>query len=208
MNIIYKGLKANNTAVWVVTIIASISIITSFCFAYIVSKDSNKTLYAVNEKGAIVPLVLLEQKQDKIKIVAGAIAYFVDTYYTIDQFNYQENIEKVLWLADNTFKKEVIEDKQRKGYYNRFLQNGVIQKAKVDEKSIKISSYDPPYAVQYDVILMAWNGNNQKYYKVTNTATLHEVNLNFPHNPFGILYTKFLETGLTEIEPPKIPDHG
>lgn len=203
MNVIYRGLKANNTAVWVITIIASISIIGSFSFAYIVSKDSNKTLYAVNDKGAIVPLVLLNEKQDRVKIVAGAISYFVNTYYSIDQFNYQENIEKVLWLADNTFKKEVIEDKQRKGYYNRFLQNGVIQKARVDEKSIKISSYEPPYKVQYDVIIMAWNGNNQKYYKVTNTATLYDVNLNFPYNPFGILYTKFLETGLTEIDPPK-----
>lgn len=204
MNIIYKGLKANNRAVWIITIIAVIAVIGSFLFAYSVSKDSNKTLYAVNEKGAIVPLVLLDEKKDKITIVAGAIAYFVDTYYTIDQFNYNDKIEKVLWLADNTFKKEVIEDKQRKGYYNRFLQNGVIQKAKVDEKSIKISSYDPPYQVQYDVIIMVWNGNNEKYYKVTNTATLYEVDLNFPYNPFGILYTKFLEVGLTEIEAPKL----
>lgn len=203
MNIIYKGLKANNTAVWVVTIIACISIIGSLSFAYFISRDSKNTLYAVNEKGAIVPLVLLNQKEDKIKVVASSIAYFVDTYYTIDQFNYKDKIEKVLWLADNTFKKEVIEDKQRKGYYNRFLQNGVIQKAKVDEKSIKISSLDAPYDVQYDVIIMVWNANAKKYYKVTNTATLHEVNRNYPYNPFGILYTRFLESGLTEIEEPK-----
>lgn len=203
MDIIYKGLKTNNTAVWAITIVVSVCIVCCFTFAYSISKDSQKTLYAVNDKGAIVPLVLLDQKKDKIKIVAGAIAYFTDTYYTIDQFNYKDKIEKVLWLADNTFKKEVIEDKQRKGYYNRFLQNGVIQKARVDEKSIKISSYDSPYEVQYDVIIMVWNGNAEKYYKVTNTATLYEVDLNFPYNPFGILYTKFLEVGLTEIEAPK-----
>lgn len=203
MNIIYKGLKANNTAVWVITLIACTAIISSFCYAYLITKDTQRTLYAVNDKGAIVPLVLLENKRDNIKIVAGAIAYFTDTYYTIDQFNYKQKIEQVLWLADNTFKKEVIEDKQRKGYYNRFLQNGVIQKARVDENSIKISSYDPPYQVQYDVIIMVWNGNNEKYYRVTNTATLYPVDLNFPYNPFGILYTKFLEQGLVEIEKPK-----
>lgn len=200
MDIIYKNLKANNRAVWLVCSIAIISIIGSFFYAYMVTKDANKTLYAVNEKGAIVPLVLLNEKKDNIKIVAGAISYFANSYYELDQFNYKDKIEKVLWLADNTFKTEVIEDKQRKGYYNRFLQNGVIQKAYVDEKSLKISSYDPPYKVEYDVIIMNWNGNNEKYYKVTNTAVLYPVNINFPYNPFGILYTKFLETGLIEIE--------
>lgn len=200
MRIIYKELKNNSIIAKASIAIAIVSILASMGFAYMVTKDSDKILYAVNDKGTIVPLNRLDEKKDRIIMVKSAIAYFVDSYYSIDQFNMEKQIERVLWLADDRFKSENVDDKKRKGYYNRFMQTGIIQKASVDEKSIKISSYDPPYQVHYDVIINSINGAVTETYKVTNTATLVDVNLNYPYNPFGILYTNFSESNLQRVE--------
>ena len=54
--------------------------------------------------------------------------------------------------------------------------------------------------VNYQVLIEISNGGNTNKYIVTNTATLLKVNLNYPYNPFGLLYTNFVESNLKEYK--------
>lgn len=199
MRFIYKELQVNNAIVKIVVLACVIVCLGAFYLVYKATNNANKILYAINDNGIIIPLNRIDDKKDEIKIVQSAIAYFVEQYYTLDQFNYQDKAEKVLWLAGDDFQ-TMYKDKQSKGYFNRFMQTGAIQKAKVINESIKISSYDAPYNVSYNVLIEISNGGNTNKYIVTNTATLLKVNLNYPYNPFGILYTNFVESNLQEYK--------
>jgi len=199
MRILYKELKTNNTIVKMVVLGSVLICISAFYFVYKASDNANKILYAINDQGIIIPLNRIDDKRDQVKIVKSAIAYFVDQYYTLDQFNYSDKAEKVLWLAAEDFQ-VMYKDKQSKGYFNRFVQTGAIQKAKLIDTSIKIDSYDSPYQVNYQVLIEISNGGNTNKYIVTNTATLLKVNLNYPYNPFGLLYTNFVESNLKEYK--------
>lgn len=199
MKNIYKDLKTNNTIVKVVVLFCFSITAFSLFLTYKAYDDSNKIMYVVSDKGIVVPLNRIETKEDQIIVVQSSINHFIDNYYTLDQYNYKTKSEKILWLASEDFIK-MYKDKQAKGYFNRFLQTGVVQKAELQEGSLKIGSWDEPWNVSYNVIISIHNGGNTNKYIVTNTATLLKVNLNFPYNPHGILYTNFLESNLQEFK--------
>lgn len=198
MNIIYKDLKRNNIVVIVVSILCFLICSLSLYFSYKVYLNSKNELYAINDKGIMIPINKVVEKEDFIIVVKSAISYFVEQYYSLDQYNLNQKREKVLWLADEEFQNNY-KDKANKGYFNRFIQTGAIQKAKVIEKSIKISSWDSPFNVEYDVMIEINNGGNVNKYIVHNNATLLQVSRNYPYNPFGILYTKFVEGSIKQV---------
>lgn len=200
MKIIYKQLKTNNIIVTIVVLLSFITTSISVFLMYKAYDNSNKIMYVVTDNGIVAPLNRIEKKEDQIVLVQGAIANFIDKYYTLDQFNYKKKAEKVLWLASEDFV-QMFKDKQAKGYFNRFVQTGVVQKAELIQESLKISSYDAPWQVQYDVMIETHNGGNTKQVILTNTATLYKVDLNYPYNPFGVLYTNFVESNIREYNP-------
>lgn len=199
MKIIYKQLKVNHIIVWAVVI--ACTLISSFAI-YITYKsydNSNKVMYVVTDKGLVTPLNRVDSKEDQMIVLQGAIGNFIDKYYTLDQYNIEDKSEKILWLASEDFV-EMYKDQKAKGYYNRFTQSGIVQKGKLKLESLKISSYDEPWTVKYTVEIEVFNGGNIIKYEVDNQATLYKVNLNYPYNPFGILYTNFRQGNIREIK--------
>lgn len=199
MKIIYTELKRNQIVVYSVVTLCLIISCLSIWIAYKALDKSDKILYVVTDKGIVTPLNRIEEKEDKIVVLQGAIAHFIDNYYTLDQFNYKSKSEKVLWLASEDFI-TMYKDKQTKGYFNRFIQSGVVQKAELVQESLKISSYDSPWNVNYIVAIEVHNGGTTEKYLVENQATLYPVTLNYPYNPFGILYSNFVEGKVVKVD--------
>lgn len=196
---IYTILKRNNTAMWLISgfflVVTSVVLFWSFT----VYKESQQNMYAINEKGELVPLIKLDEKKDKIKQVQANLDYFVSLYYDLDGYTMKDKKEKILWLVGKQ-PTTVIRDRDKKGYFNTFLSiTGLNQHAKIDQASWKFNSLDAPYTVSFTVDIVRFNGDVAEYYKCNVLATLEVVNRNYPYNPYGLIISRFDES-LQKIE--------
>jgi len=196
-NNIYQAIKKNNTAVWAMAVFSlAISSVSLFLVAKAYD-NTRQNLYAISDTGAMVPLKRLDQKKDRLKQVMANMDYFVSLYYDLDGYTIADKKEKVFWLVGDQ-PTTIIKDRDNKGYFNSFLSiTGMSQHAKIIPSSFSFSGYDAPYDVTFTVNLVRTNGNNQQYYKVDVKATLDNVNINYPYNPYGLIIT-YLSESLTE----------
>lgn len=190
---IYSELKKNTRIVWGVVIVAVISILSTLYFAFYVYNDAGSKLYTINNKGDLIPLSLVSEKKDKVKLVQSATEYFVRQFYDLDQYSIKEKKENVLWLVGEQ-PTRIIKDKANKGYYSNFMSiNGLVQKAQILNNTWDISNIDQNPDVNVSVLVKRINGENEDYFRADITLRLAKVNISYPYNPFGYLITNFTE---------------
>jgi len=198
---IYTDLIKNKRTVWAVLIISVISIISFTYFSFMVYSDSTSKLYTINNRGDLIPLSLIDKKNDQIKVIQSNAEYFAKQLYELDQYNLKDKKEKLLWLIDKQ-PTEIIKDKERKNYYSNFLSiNGLIQKVEIVPDSWEISNAEENPLVNFSAIVKRVNGNNEEYFKSDIKLRMTKVHINYPYNPFGYLITNF-EEYLSRIERP------
>lgn len=196
---LYKVLKRNNLIVWGVLISGIIVNGIILIWAFSMVKQSQQNLFAINDKGILIPLVKLDEKQDRLKQVKANLAYFTDCYYDLDSYTMKEKKEKVLWLVGKK-PTAIIKDRDKKGYFNNFLTiNGLVQHASINEKSWVFNSVDSPYSVSFSLTIQLINGEKKNYYNCDVSATLEETSKNYPFNPYGLIITNYSEK-LTKID--------
>lgn len=199
-NDIYTILKRNNTIVWAMALVTIIVSCFSLFVIFKVYRESQQNMFAINDKGALVPLVKLDEKKDRLKQVQANMDYFISLYYDLDGYTMKEKKEKIMWLVGNK-PTAIIKDRDKKGYFNTFLSiTGLVQHAEIQQNSWKISSYDAPYDVSFVAHIVRINGEAKEFYTSTITATLEEVNKNYPYNPYGLIITKLSEN-ITKLDP-------
>lgn len=198
---IYTDLIKNKRTVWAVLIISVISIISFTYFSLMVYSDSTSKLYTINNRGDLIPLSLMDEKNDQIKVIQSNAEYFAKQLYELDQYNLKDKKEKLLWLIDKQ-PTEIIKDKERKNYYSNFLSiNGLIQKVEIVPDSWEISNAEENPIVNFSAIVKRVNGNNEEYFKSDIKLRMTKVHINYPYNPFGYLITNF-EEYLSRVEKP------
>lgn len=198
---IYTDLNKNRRAVWGILIIAVISIISFTYFSLVVYNDSTSKIYTINNRGDLIPLSLVDEQRDKIKVVQSNAEYFAKQLYELDQYNLKDKKEKLLWLIDKQ-PTAIIKDKERKNYYSNFLSiNGLIQKVEIVPDSWEITQVEENPLVNLSVIIKRINGNNEEFFKADIKLKMTKVHINYPFNPFGFLITNF-EESLSRIEKP------
>lgn len=198
---LYTDLNKNKRTVWAILIVSVISIICFTYFSLVVYSDSTTKIYTINNRGDLIPLSLLDEQRDKIKVVQSNAEYFAKQLYELDQYNLKDKKEKLLWLVDKQ-PTEIIKDKERKNYYSNFLSiNGLIQKAEIIPDSWEISQVEENPLVNFSVIIKRINGNNEEFFKADIKLRMTKVHINYPFNPFGFLITNF-EESLSRIEKP------
>lgn len=190
---IYSALKKNNIAVISIATISLISVLAMCYTTFAIYKESQKNIYAISETGNLVPLTKLEDKEDKIKQVKANLDYFVSLYYDLDAYTMKDKKEKLYWLV-GTQPTAIMKDRDRKGYFNKFLSiNGLTQHAKINQKTWRLSGYDAPYTVSFEVFVTVINGNTIENYVNSVSVVVEETNRNYPFNPYGLLITKLSE---------------
>lgn len=198
---IYTDLNKNRRAVWGILIIAVVSIISFTFFSLVVYSDSTSKIYTINNRGDLIPLSLVDEQRDKIKVVQSNAEYFAKQLYELDQYNLKDKKEKLLWLIDKQ-PTAIIKDKERKNYYSNFLSiNGLIQKVEIVPNSWEITQVDDNPLVNFSAIIKRINGNNEEFFKADIKLRMTKVHINYPFNPFGFLITNF-EESLSRIEKP------
>lgn len=189
----YNVLKKNNTATWVSGSVAIATIIGAFWFSYSVYQSSTNNIFAINEKGELVPLKKIEiQHADLIQAKAN-LEYFVENYYNLDAYSMKRKREKVLWLVGEQ-PTNVVKDRARKGYFDEFLTiAGLIQSAEILQNTLKINK-EAPYEAEFVVRIQRVNGGVSEYYDSYVKLSMDKVERNYPYNPYGLLITQFSES--------------
>lgn len=202
---LYSMFKKNNLIVWLLMGLTAIVIICSFVFCFVVYNHSQQNLFAITQKGVLVPLEKLDNKKDKLKQVKSNLDYMVSLYYDLDGFTMKDKKEKLSWLLGKQ-PTGIVKDRDLKGYYNIFLSiNGLIQHAIIDQSSWKIYSVDDPYKLSFNVLIVRDNNGSKTYYDSEVIVTLNNVNMNYPYNPYGLLISHLSEN-LRKIEEEEFRD--
>lgn len=190
---IYKELKKNTTIIWAIVIVSFVAIISMLFFSLSIYQSSSNKIYTINNKGNLIPLSLISEKEDRVKVIQASVEYFVKQYFELDQYNLKDRKEKTLWLIGEQPTK-ILKDKDRKGYYSNFMTiNGLIQKAEIVQDSWQIADVEGSPQVSLSIIIERVNGQNKEYYQNDINLRLTKVNINYPYNPFGFLVTNYAE---------------
>ena len=198
---IYSELKKNSRVVWGVVAVSIISIVAVLYLALVIYSDSTSKIFTVNNTGDLIPLSLISEKNDKVKVIKANADYFTKQFYDLDQYSIKDKKENVLWLVGEQ-PTNLIKDKDRKGYYSNFLSiNGLIQKSEILPNSWRIDNVDGNPNVSFSVLVKRINGTVEDYFQADVQLRMTKVNINYPYNPFGYLITNFTES-LSKVDAP------
>lgn len=186
----YTTLKRNNVAVLGVCAVAIVVIIGAFMLVSNMASNYQQNVYAVDSKGEIIPLRLLNKEESREVELKANLDRFVDLYFDLDGFTIKKKLEKLLWLLGErptaTVKQQI-----NSGYFNEFTNiAGLQQKAYILGNTLKVTKKEP-YKARFRVRIQRINGEAINYYNCDIECTMIDVNRNYPLNPFGLLITDF-----------------
>ena len=155
--------------------------------------------FVVNEDGSVIPLRLVDQKENLEVEVLSHLELFHSLFYGIDATNYEKNMEKALWLGNSSVD-ALYRQKKADGVYNRLIQYSLVQKIISIETEINIQQ--EPYGFQTITVFGINRGAITDTYELTTTGSVIRVDRNFPRNTHGLLITNFFENTLRKLENP------
>lgn len=193
---IYAVLKTNRFIVLAVVICATLSSFFSVWIAYNINNKTLNSAFAVNTDGSVIPLKLVEQKEN-FRVEALSHLHLFHTYfYNIDASNYERNLEKALWLGNGSVD-NLYRQKKADGVFNRLLQYSLVQKVlSIDSQ---IEKKEGTYTFKTVTVFEINRGSTIDTYELVSTGKLVTVDRNFPNNPHGLLITDYFENTLKKL---------
>lgn len=196
---IFNKLKRNNAAIYAMAIITVLSVVSSTYFSYQTYLHSRNHVYAIDSKGQMLPLTLIDEKKDRIRQVMANADLFVNYAYDIDAFNYKDKKEKLAWLLDNNVIR-IFKNKENAGYYNQLLQYNIIQHAKVLPETMKWVEENGKYTLRFLSQIQIINTGQKQVYNIEIKLSMIDVSINYPYNPYGLLIVDYVEENKVLIQ--------
>lgn len=194
---IYNVLKLNRFIVLSVVVCALLSSTFSVWMAFNTNKNAMNSAFAINTDGSIIPLKLVNQKENfKVEALAH-LELFHNYFYNIDASNYEKNLKKALWLGNSSVD-NLYRQKKADGVYNRLLQYSLVQKVlSIDSQIIENNG---SYSFTTTTIFEINRGSIIDTYELVSTGNLIIVDRNFPNNPHGLLIANYFENTLKKLD--------
>lgn len=193
---IYSVLKINRLIVLSVVIISFLSSAFSLWSVFQMNRTMLNSMFAVNTDGSVLPLKLTSEKENLEVEALAHLELFHTYFYELDANNYERNLEKALWLGNNSVD-HVYRQKKAEGLYNRLLQYSLVQR--VREISTELDLSEEPYAFRTTLIFEINRGKVVDSYELVTTGKLIKVERHFPQNTHGLLITDFFENSLRKL---------
>lgn len=193
---IYNVLKLNRFIVLAVVIFAMFSSTFSLWMAFTTNKNALNSAFAINTDGSIIPLKLVSQKENFRVEALAHLDLFHSYFYNIDASNYESNLEKALWLGNNSVD-NLYRQKKADGVYNRLLQYSLVQK--VISIDSQVEEQNGAYVFRTVTVFEINRGSIIDTYELVSTGNLIMVDRNFPNNPHGLLITNYFENTLKKL---------
>lgn len=194
---IYKVLRLNRFIVLSVIIIAFASSTISLFQIRKVQQEFLNKAFVIGGDGSAVPLQLTDE-MDNLEVEARSHLEMFHTYfYDLNTSNYENHLEKSLWLGDHSVD-EVYRQKKADGIYNRLLQYSLVQKVTSIASDVDLTA--EPYKFSTVVQFEVHRGGIRDRYELVTTGALVRVDRHFPRNPHGLLITEYFENSLKKLE--------
>ncbi|WP_066225015.1 conjugal transfer protein TraK [Formosa haliotis] len=194
---IYTILKLNRFIVLAVVIFTLITTLFSGWLVYDMHKKTLTHAFAVNTDGAVIPLKWLNQKENLEVEILSHLELFHNYFYNIDATNYENHLEKALWLG-NSAVDNLYRQKKADGVYNRLIQYSLVQKVKSIHSEIDLNI--DPFQFKTTTVFEINRGTIIDTYELISSGNLIHVDRHFPHNTHGLLITNYFENSLRKIE--------
>ncbi|OYX28910.1 MAG: conjugal transfer protein TraK [Flavobacteriales bacterium 32-35-8] len=194
---IYNVLKLNRFIVLTVVIGAVLTCVVSVWSVTTLHKETINSAFMVNTKGSVIPLKLVDQKENLEVESLSHLELFHSYFYNMDASNYEKHLKKALWLGNSTID-ALYRQKKADGVYNRLLQYSLVQKV-VSIKSV-LDLQEEPYKFETLTIFEVNRGTITDTYELKTSGNLIHVDRHFPNNTHGLLITNFFENSLRKLE--------
>lgn len=194
---IFDVLRINRFIVLSTIACSALTCVISIFMTIKIHRESQNNAFVVNGEGNVVPLKLIDQRENLEVEALAHLELFHRYFYNLDANNYKKRIDKALWLGNNTVS-DLFRQKQADGVYNRLLQYSLVQKVIKIESHVDIKR--EPYLFKTLTVFQINRGTITDTYELTTTGNLIHVDRNFPNNPHGLLITNFFENTLRKIE--------
>ena len=190
-------LRMNRFVVLAVVITAGLVCMVSVTMVFQMHRQTLDTAFVVSDQGDVVPLKLMDQRENLEVEALAHLERFHQWFYGVDAGSYQRHMEKALWLG-NASVDAVYRQKKADGFYNRLLQYSLVQE--VERIDSRIDMDQEPYAFETRTVIRINRGRVTDTYELVTSGRLISVARNFPHNPHGLLITDFFENALRKME--------
>ena len=197
-NEIRKFLIRNSIITYAMVIIAVASMIICYLTISKAIDESRKYVYLLRTDGEIVPLEWSERRENMAILIKQHLTMFVNNYYDLDQYNWEERTEKALWLGD--LKAHYIKRKND-GYYNRFIQFGLEQHAVLHPENIELKQDESGKIHFYIIVSITEKITLQEAHNILFAhGTIRAVSPDFPKNPLGLYIEDYVEEKIVKDE--------
>ncbi len=193
---IYSVLKINRFIVFSVIFLAFLSSAFSLWSVFDMNHKMLNSMFAVNTDGSVIPLKLTSEKENLEVEALAHLELFHKYFYGIDASNYENHLEKALWLGNNSVD-NIYRQKKSEGIYNRLIQYSLVQKVKSIKTELDLE--EEPYGFRTTTIFEINRGKVIDSYELITTGKLIRVDRHFPRNTHGLLITDFFENSLIKL---------
>lgn len=194
---IYKVLRLNRFIVLSVIIIAFGSSVISLFQVRKVQQEFLNKAFVVSNEGTVVPVSLVEENENLEVEARAHLDQFYRYFYDLNTSNYKSNLEKALWLGNQSID-DIYRQKKADGVYNRLLQYSLVQQVQSITTDLDLSG--SPYSFTSTMELYVNRGATTDRYQLVTSGNLIKVDRQFPRNPHGLLITNYFENSLKKIE--------
>lgn len=193
---IYSVLKINRFIVFSVICLAFLSSAFSLWSVFDINHKMLNSMFAVNTDGSIIPLKLTSEKENLEVEALAHLEMFHKYFYGIDASNYENHLEKALWLGNSSVD-NIYRQKKSEGIYNRLIQYSLVQKVKSIKTELDLE--EEPFGFRTTTIFEINRGKVVDSYELITTGKLIRVDRHFPRNTHGLLIIDFFENSLRKL---------
>lgn len=194
---IYNVLKLNRFIVIAVVFGSVITGMVSIVSVIKLHKEMVDSAFVVNTDGSVIPLKLVSQKENFEVETLAHLELFHTWFYDIDASNYEQNLEKALWLGGSSVD-NVYRQKKADGVYNRLLQYSLVQKVLSIDSEVSLEKEQ--YSFRTKTVFHINRGTVTDTYELITTGNIIHVDRNFPKNTHGLLITNYFENTLKKVD--------
>lgn len=150
--------------------------------------ESRKFIYAIDKEGEIIPLRLIEDRENIEIEIQHHIEMFVDNFYSLDQHNVHAKVEKARWLADV---RKWYDLRLNKNFYNEIKDFQIRYSANIVDLSI-VRSDNRNYNFTMTIEIKRSDISQSKTLLYT-SGNIILTDRNYPHNPHGLFIENYTE---------------
>ena len=190
---IYKAIRKNNLIVWGLIFSFALALLIISIMMYRIYRYQVNHILTLDKNGEVLPLTWVPRDENINIEIRHHLEMFLTCFYQYDRYNWKQQVDKALWLADESVEKLFLK-REEEGWFNEVTNLGTSQRILLIPDSIKVYGHKEPFEFDVPLTLIIENASQRNIYHFRSRGQVITVNRNYPLNPHGLLITRYRET--------------